>query len=472
MIIHWIYFLLCILGTHAAKLHVYETKIGPIIEGEGGFINISLEDDDDDNPWHGARMEIISLTPTQVSVENETFFISEEDITSSRNISIKIHALVFGHGKILIEVFGVTNNTNNTHHLDAFVKVRITRRERIIDNIFLAGIFIFMTINNINMGCVMDMAIVKEVFRKPIGPIIGFCSQFLFMPLASYGFSIAFFDSTINRLGLFTLGCSPGGTGSNFWTLILGGDLNLSVVMTFTSTVLALGMMPLWLFTLGRSFFDDIHIPYFNLFTTLLSLILPVGVGILIRYFKPKWAKLAEKIVRPTTIIILIFFLTIGIYSNLFLLRLFNWQIVMAGVCVAWGGYIFGALAAWFLCMERNQIIAISIETAFQNPAIAFLVLKLSLPAPDADLASVSLVAQLFVTAIPLWIAYIVMCMHERMNASPDEKKKIKLTEEGEEMDDKKSADLWISIPVRDDDEQVDMIKSFRDGEEDVVWQR
>ena len=44
------------------------------------------------------------------------------------------------------------------------------------------------------------------------------------------------------RLGLFVLGCCPGGTASNFWCILLGGDINLSITMTFISTVAALGI--------------------------------------------------------------------------------------------------------------------------------------------------------------------------------------------------------------------------------------
>ena len=49
------------------------------------------------------------------------------------------------------------------------------------------------------------------------------------------------------------LGCCPGGTGSNFWTLLLKGDINMSITMTFMSTMLALAFMPLWIFTMGGS---------------------------------------------------------------------------------------------------------------------------------------------------------------------------------------------------------------------------
>ena len=59
------------------------------------------------------------------------------------------------------------------------------------------------------------------------------------------------------RLGLFVLGCSPGGNGSNFWTLLLNGDINLSITMTFVSTIAALGMMPFWIYTLGPYVSED-----------------------------------------------------------------------------------------------------------------------------------------------------------------------------------------------------------------------
>ena len=57
----------------------------------------------------------------------------------------------------------------------------------------------------------------------------------------SYGVGWLLFDDKLFRLGLFVLGSCPGGTGSNFWCILLNGDLNLSITMTFISTVAALG---------------------------------------------------------------------------------------------------------------------------------------------------------------------------------------------------------------------------------------
>lgn len=73
------------------------------------------------------------------------------------------------------------------------------------------------------------------------------------------------------RLGLFVTGVSPGGGASNIWTLMFGGNLDLSVTMTAVSTFAAFFMMPLWLFTLGTVIFSDsnhpIVIPYYKICT-------------------------------------------------------------------------------------------------------------------------------------------------------------------------------------------------------------
>ena len=102
----------------------------------------------------------------------------------------------------------------------------------------------------------------------------------------SYGVGYLMFDNPLFRLGLFVLGCCPGGTGSNFWCLLLNGDINLSITMTFISTVAALGMMPFWLLILGTTISDDtdLKIPYIQLISTLLTLIVPISLGMWIRH--------------------------------------------------------------------------------------------------------------------------------------------------------------------------------------------
>jgi sodium/bile acid cotransporter 3/5 len=67
-------------------------------------------------------------------------------------------------------------------------------------------------------------------------------------------------------------------------TLMLGGNLNLSITMTALSTFSAFFMIPLWIFTLGKVIFDetDIVIPYHKLVVYPFCLVVPLGIGLLI----------------------------------------------------------------------------------------------------------------------------------------------------------------------------------------------
>ena len=104
------------------------------------------------------------------------------------------------------------------------------------------------------MGIEIDLSIVRSVLRRPIGPVIGFISQFVCMPLAAWGIGALFLTEDIEKLGLIMVGSSPGGNLSNLWTLLLDGDVNLSVTMTMISSISSFGMTSLWVWLLGTQF--------------------------------------------------------------------------------------------------------------------------------------------------------------------------------------------------------------------------
>ena len=104
------------------------------------------------------------------------------------------------------------------------------------------------------------------------------------MPLLSYGLGYLLLQTNYERLGLLLLGCCPGGVGSNFWTAMLGGDINLSVTMTFFSSVAAFAMTSLWIFVLGSPLVsEDVPIPFLQLAIALVSFAVPVVLGVLAR---------------------------------------------------------------------------------------------------------------------------------------------------------------------------------------------
>lgn len=226
----------------------------------------------------------------------------------------------------------------------------------------------------------------------------------------SYGMGLLLMESALMRFGIFLLGCSPGGNSSNLWTLIFNGDVTLSVTMTFISTIASIGMMPLWVFLLGRHMSPEtgtLSIPFGNIVTSLVGLAVPLAVGMLIKRFKPKWALKLTKYVKPITLIVLVTILVLSVTVNRYIFLLMTWQALLCGALVSWSAYIFGALAAFVGRLKREQIIAVAIEIAFQNSGIAVVILYTSLPLPDADLVIVPVVCQTILQGVPLYVIYI-----------------------------------------------------------------
>ena len=97
----------------------------------------------------------------------------------------------------------------------------------------------------------------------------------------------------------------------------------------------------------------------------------------------------------------------LGLYSQSHIFMYLDWTLVMAGLSVALSGFIFGGLAATLARLTRGQIVAVSLETAMQNGNIAFVLLKMSLPSPYADMAALPPIAQLLMTSGVLFVLYL-----------------------------------------------------------------
>lgn len=288
--------------------------------------------------------------------------------------------------------------------------VTVIREERTIDTVFTASVAILVSILYINFGCAMDWSVCRSTLRKPIGPAIGFFCQFLFMPLLSYGIGYLLFpDRPELQIGMFFTGISPSGGASNIWTVLLDGNLNLSVTMTTLCTVAAFGMMPFWIFTLGRHIFarGQIVVPYSRIAVFAIGLVIPLAIGFLIQRKLPRLSRILVRIMKPFSIVLIVFIIVFAILTNLYLFKLFSLQIIIAGMGLPWIGFIFGLLMGIIFKQPYHDIKAISIETGIQNTGVAIFLLRFTLPAPAADLTTVVPVSSAIMTPLPLIVLYL-----------------------------------------------------------------
>ncbi|XP_071056393.1 sodium/bile acid cotransporter 5 [Onthophagus taurus] len=326
-------------------------------------------------------------------------------------------------------VFEITSQ--NKSLWEQKVLINIIRRQRTIDTIFTASVAILVSLIYINFGCALNWTDVKTTLRRPIGPIIGLSSQFFFMPLASYVLGLILFPDDVGlRLGMFFTGVAPGGGASNMWTVILNGNLHLSITMTTISTIAAFVMMPLWVFTLGKTIFHSgkIPIPYAQISTYAIALVVPLLIGYLIQKYLRNVGQFLAKMLKGFASVLLIFIIVFAIVVNLYLFKLFSWELVIAGMGLPWLGYAFAWIFSRFVCRQNpKDSLTIAIETGIQNTGIAIFLLRFTLPQPEADITTIAPVAVATMTPIPLFLIYIIQKIknrrqpEEHVNGKPPE---------------------------------------------------
>ena len=97
------------------------------------------------------------------------------------------------------------------------------------------------------------------------------------MPLIGFLMTIALSLPAPIAIGLLIVSCMPGGTTSNIFTYFSKGNLALSVLMTVTSTVFGVVLIPLVLLIYASAL--DLEIPRENIIATLVILLVPVAIA-------------------------------------------------------------------------------------------------------------------------------------------------------------------------------------------------
>ncbi|XP_067652200.1 ileal sodium/bile acid cotransporter-like [Haliotis asinina] len=353
-----------------------------------------------------------------------------EVLPVAENVTIQIRGIFLGQTYVKVSSNGSAlassntsclpkggNSSNTWCEVDEKYEIIVSRKVRPIDTAFNVVIICLVVVANIAMGCKVEIPVVKETMKKPVAPITGLASQFILMPVISFLFAYFIDFQPSLRLGFFALGCSPGGSASNIYSYLTGGDVSLSVTMTFISTVASLGLIPLWLFTLGTHVLakgTNLKIPFTNIFASLLGLVIPIGIGLIIKHKRPEWAKKLVKIIRPITVIFLVFVFTVGLYANWYIFHLLEPLVLFVGCLLPYCGFFFGGLVAFFAQQSKKNVITIAIETGIQNTGIAIVLLRFSLPAPANDISIVAPIAAAIFTPIPLVIAILFIEIRKR----------------------------------------------------------
>lgn len=228
---------------------------------------------------------------------------------------------------------------------------------------YMLGVIMF------GMGLILKLNDFKIVFSRPKEVTIGCLAQFTIMPLIAWTLTKIFSLSDDIAIGVVLVGCCPGGTASNVITFLAKGDLALSVGMTCVSTILAPILTPFltWLLV-GAS----VNVDVFSMFWSIIKVvILPILIGLLIRYYFNKQAEQSSKYLPSISSIVIA--LIVGSVVSANTLHLQTAGIIVFAVVIVHNisGFAFGFLLAKIFKLSMPKRIAVSIEVGMQNSGLA-----------------------------------------------------------------------------------------------------
>ena len=165
-----------------------------------------------------------------------------------------------------------------------------------------------------DLGLTLRLEDFCRVVRHPWPIAVALFGQLVLLPVIALMLAWLLHLSPVYFIGLVLIACCPGGSSSNVFSKLAGGDVALSVTLTALSSIITLFTIPLimsWATQLvGESV--GITLPVGNLIKqNLLMMLLPVLLGIGLHYACPNAAAKTDKVLSKLAFPLLLLLITI-----------------------------------------------------------------------------------------------------------------------------------------------------------------
>jgi predicted Na+-dependent transporter len=259
----------------------------------------------------------------------------------------------------------------------SYIKLEAKPERLLLDRLFFIAIIVLLFLTMVGMGMTLTPGDFAVVFKKPLAMIVGPVCIFGVMPVIAMamGRMFGFYESyPFIFLGMILIAVTPGGVTSNLMTYFGKGDVALSVSLTAVCTVLALFFTPVLLKVFGPNI-PDFSIPVMAVFKTMLVLVVvPLFVGMLIRWKAQGFAIRAEKVFAMIGVFALLFLIIVGVLTNLDKFadtERYGLKFYAMVFLLTFAGMVVAGVAAKLMRVKNYQVRAISLETGLRNASLA-----------------------------------------------------------------------------------------------------
>ena len=276
---------------------------------------------------------------------------------------------------------------------------------------------IMVAVIMLGMGASLTPRDFYLALKRPYGLMIGVISQYGIMPLLGFVLALLLTVPEPIALGILIMACMPGGTTSNIFTYFSKGNLALSVLMTVTSTVTGVVMIPLILLLYAAAL--DLEIPREDLISVLIVLLVPVAIGMTIRKLNANAGAVIE-FGGSILAVFFIFFIAATWIPQ-------NWQFLMdttpatyvAAIGLGLVGITIGYLFAKALRLHPRNARTVALETGIQNGPLAIAIIVFTFP-PETQ-QSIMAVPALYSLFIVI-VSTLVTLFFRRANTAAEQK--------------------------------------------------
>lgn len=169
------------------------------------------------------------------------------------------------------------------------------------------GLPIALAIIMFGLGLGLTVADFKRVARHPKAVAVALACQLVLLPTVCFGLVLLFDLPPLLGIGLLLLAASPGGTTANLFSHLFRGDVALNITLTAINSIIAIGTLPL-ITNLAIDYFDQgdtVEMPLAEVVKVFALILVPVGIGMLVRAGRPSFAAAMDKPVRVASAVIL-----------------------------------------------------------------------------------------------------------------------------------------------------------------------
>lgn len=262
-----------------------------------------------------------------------------------------------------------------------------------------------LTVLMFDLGLTLELKDFVLVIKRKKAMLAGMIGQLIFLPLIAWAVAKLMNLSPLMTIGLVLVASCPGGSSSNVFSMLAKGDVALSVSLTAVSSIVTLFTLPLimQLATASVGEATGISLPIGNLLVqNLLTMLLPIVLGIVLRRFRPTIAQKTDKLLSRLAFPALMFLAAVffvqhreTISANFSSLGFACTALLLCAVALA-------LLLCLLFRLDKREKRTIIIEVGMQNAAQAIAVASSPFVFNDGRIAIPAIVYALMMNVVLL----------------------------------------------------------------------